>query len=515
MLDSGAHPHLAPPRARHPYPGYCFALLCLVSGLAAFETRLVHWFLVPVIACGLITGRDAVDWLSGRIDPFHPRGVIGVVGVHLFFLAPLLLAFWDLDYDVVRGPDDWRPWLGIMAAINAVGLLLYRACDALVYGHSRGRSRGRSRGQGRKRHRAARPVQRWTMHPARAPAVLVLALLVAGMANIYLWIRFGGVVGQITDYESLAGGDTGGRFKYQLLAGALPILLLMLLSVLQPRRARESGRYSAAFLLLGLTFVLYFFLDGLRGSRSATVWTLFWATGIIHFFWRRLSARLLLAGLIPLLLFMYLYGFYKSYGDQVLRVYEESGGVSELSQRTGRTVEHLLIRDLSRTDVQAFLIFRLLADDVPYDLTWGATYAESVPRTLLPRSVWSDRPEVPRKALAGARIHFGGPSPYGNGLSKVYGLAGEGLLNFHIPGALLAFCSFGVAMGLYRRALATWPAYDARLFMAPFMANWFLTALIGDLDNLLTFSMTKAAFPMLILLLVTVRRREPAAEHAP
>lgn len=502
MPANGAHPALAPPRARHPYPAYCFALLCLVSGLAAFETRLVHWFLVPVIACGLIIGRDAMDWLSGRIDPFHPRGVIGVVGVHFFFLAPLLLVFWDLDYDVVRGPDDWRPWLGIMATINATGLLLYRGLDALVYGRGRGRPQ-------------ARPVQRWAMDPARAPAVLILALILASMAQIYLWIRFGGLGGQITGYKSLDGGDLGGRFKYQLLAGALPILLLMLLSALQRRRTRETGRYSAAFLLLALTFALYFLVDGLRGSRSATVWTLFWATGIIHFFWRRLSARLLLAGLLPLLLFMYLYGFYKSYGDQVLRVYEESGGVSELSQRTGRTVEHLLIRDMSRADVQAFLVFRLLADDVPYDLTWGTTYAEAVPRALVPRSLWSDRPAVPRKAMAGARIHFGGPNPYGDGLSKVYGLAGEGLLNFHIPGALLAFCALGVAMGIYRRALATWPAYDARLFMAPFMANWFLTALIGDVDNLITFTMTKAAFPMLILLLVTVRRRQPAAEHAP
>lgn len=498
-------PH-GPQRPRHPYPQYCFALLALVSVLCAFEPRLVHWFLVPVVACGLIVGKDAMDWLSGRVDLFDPRGVVAAVAVHLFFLAPLLLVFWDIDYDVVPGPADWRPWLGIMAVINGLGFLIYSGISGLVSArgprarHATGIAGGRM----------------WELDRGRALGVLVPAVLLAALAQVYLWLQFGGITGQIEGYKSMAGADVTGRFKYQLLAGAFPVLLLMLLTALRRRGPRDRGGYSLAFVLLAATFVIYFLVDGLRGSRSATVWTLFWATGIIHYFWRRLSARLLLVGLIPLLLFMYFYGFYKSYGDRVLDVYARSEGLSELSERTGRTGRHLVIRDLSRADVQAFLLYRLLSETAPYELTWGATYAETIPRALLPRALWPGRPAVARKALAGAQIHFGGPNPYGDGISKVYGLAGEGMLNFHLPGALLGFAVFGLAMGLYRRYLLTWlawralPAHDARLFLAPFLANWFLAALIGDFDNLVTLTLTKAVFPAAVLLLV-VRWRRPGS----
>jgi hypothetical protein len=87
----------------------------------------------------------------------------------------------------------------------------------------------------------------------------------------------------------------------------------------------------------------------------------------------------------------------------------------------------------------------------------------------------------------------------------------EGLLNFHIPGALVAFAVFGVAMGLYRRRFVVWSDTDARLFLAPFVANWFLAALIGDFDNLLTLTIAKAVFPGMVLVLV-VRWRRPEQE---
>ena len=56
---------------------------------------------------------------------------------------------------------------------------------------------------------------------------------------------------------------------------------------------------------------------GLRGSRSQTVWSLFWATGIIHLWIRPLSKRFIAAGVCFLVAFMYLYGFYKGLGHDV------------------------------------------------------------------------------------------------------------------------------------------------------------------------------------------------------
>lgn len=483
------------PVRRERYPLFCFALLVLITFMAVFELRFIHWFVIPMCLCGMICGRDALGWMSGRLDPYDPRGVIGMLGLHVFFVAPLLLIWWDMEYDIAARPDDWRPWLGILCSVTALGLLTYRATERIAS------------------HRPTRPGKRWTIVQDRVFVVLIPALILSGIAQVYLWYRFGGIVGQLDNYKTGTFEHVGGRYKYQLLAGAFPILLLILLTSLRARRdaqARDRGRYSVAFFLLGLTFVLYFAIDGLRGSRSAIIWTLFWASGIIHFFWRRLSARLLLVGLVPVFTFMYAYGLYKSYGSRVIDVYEESRSITEMGERSGRTSKNMLIRDLSRVDIQSFMIYRLLKPDSSYQLQLGATYIETVPRQLAPKWLWPGRPRKPRKALAGARLHFDGNAPHGDALSKVYGLAGEAMLNFHIVGVPFMFAVFGWLMGSFRRWRASWEEGDARLFLAPFFSIWFLTALIGDVDNLLNFTLTKGLFPTVVLVALVKRQSSTA-----
>jgi len=111
----------------------------------------------------------------------------------------------------------------------------------------------------------------------------------------------------------------------------------------------------------------------LRGSRSNTIWGVFWAVGIIHFWVRPLSKRMVLAGVCLLVAFMYLYGFYKALGRDVLTVYEQ-GTLSELGEKLDRTFEGLVLGDLGRSDVQAFLLYRLSMPGRDYTYAWGRTY---------------------------------------------------------------------------------------------------------------------------------------------
>jgi hypothetical protein len=45
-----------------------------------------HWFIGPVLVCGILIGIDFVDWLRGRMNLFDPVGILGVLGFHAFFL---------------------------------------------------------------------------------------------------------------------------------------------------------------------------------------------------------------------------------------------------------------------------------------------------------------------------------------------------------------------------------------------------------------------------------------------
>src|SRR5262250_3246815 len=96
--------------------GFCTLTTC---GFLLASDPVAHWFVIPVWLGGVLIGRDAVDWLRGRVKLLDPAGVIGLIGLHFFFLAPLLQVAWGASMLYVDPPPDWRPWLGGMA-VSAV-----------------------------------------------------------------------------------------------------------------------------------------------------------------------------------------------------------------------------------------------------------------------------------------------------------------------------------------------------------------------------------------------------------
>ena len=74
---------------------FLFCVLTLAGFLLASE-KVEHWFVIPVLLCGVIIGIDAIDWFRGRVGMFDPAGIIGLLGVYFFFLAPLLHVVWDV-----------------------------------------------------------------------------------------------------------------------------------------------------------------------------------------------------------------------------------------------------------------------------------------------------------------------------------------------------------------------------------------------------------------------------------
>ena len=91
------------------------------------STLLLHWFVLPLLLCGVVIGVDLVDWMRGRTDLFDAKGSFGLLGYHFFFIAPLLMVCFNYRMRFLpEQPDDYRDWLGCMAILNFIGLLLYR-----------------------------------------------------------------------------------------------------------------------------------------------------------------------------------------------------------------------------------------------------------------------------------------------------------------------------------------------------------------------------------------------------
>jgi hypothetical protein len=448
----------------------------------------MHWFVIPVWCCGILIGTDAVDWFRGKLHLFDPAGVVGVMGVHFFFLAPLLHVALDSWMPYVDPPEDWRVWLGAMALLNVAALLAYQSARRLSTVGTRPASIRRI----------------WHLERTRLARIAVCGLAISAVLQVWVYAAFGGISGYIDEFT-----DTLGRPAYEgafagmgwifAVSESFPIIAMLLFAA-YVARTRSAESWVLIVAVLVAYFALKMLFGGLRGSRLNTILGVFWAVGIIHLWIRPLGRRFVLAGLLGLVVFMYAYGFYKNLGRDVLLAYED-GASTELAQTEHRTLDGLLLGDLGRADVQAFLLYRLSTGRGDYSYAWGRTYLGAI-ALLIPRRLWPERP--PTKVKEGTEALFGAGSFYDDewSASNVYGLAGETMLNFGPVVVPFAYLVFGAIVGRLQRFLSMAQAadpYDARLLLYPLVLYLCLSILVLDFENLLFTVIKDGAIPLLIV----------------
>jgi len=460
--------------------GYTFGALtclCVSLGFMIFSESCVHWFIVPVTLCGICLVKDVQDWITGKSDVFNLVGIIGLLGFYFFYLAPVLHVSWDSWMTLIIPPPDWRPWLGYMAILNLIGLVTYKVMSG-------------------KQHytRQIPPKAYWVLNENRFRIVCALALLITVTLQVYVYQSFGGIMGYIYAYEDKSGVFHGMGWIF-MISESFPILAFMAYAV-SAKKNENFRKWSllifVVFLFLGLSMLF----GGMRGSRSNTVWTLFWVAGIVHFWIRPLNRKLIIAGLISLIVFMYCYGLYKSHGLTAFSVMKNPLQAFELAEEGGRTLDATLLGDLGRSDVQAYLLYCISDSRNEYRYRWGQTYLSSL-MLLIPKR-W--RPDIPGKSEAGTDAQYGYYSE--NWLSsRVYGLAGEAMLNWGIVSIPFVFALFGIIMGRIGRFIVNILQDDVRILFVPFIIILSVVALTSDSDNLLFNCIKNGSLPALVMLL--------------
>lgn len=469
--------------------------IVVILGFVFTSSRFEHWFIFPLLASLLLIGSDAIDWFRGRVDVFDPIGIIGLMGLHFFFMAPLLHVHWDHWLLYVEYPDDWLHWLGVMATLNFFGLLVYRFTRNLFL----------------------RPEQppvnslAWTIDKKRFYPVITVALIITGLLQMMVYAQFGGITG----YIDASIGGTHGQSEMRglgwvfMISESFPILAMFAFAVYL-----RDKEHPNIWLIIVLGLVVFFFLrllfGGLRGSRSTTIWALFWAVGVIHFWVRPIPKKLIFLGIGFLIVFMYFYGFFKSAGLDGVEALYDPAARSQLEEETNRTVEVTLLGDLGRSDVQAFVLYRIVRPDSDYEWAWGRTYVGSI-SLLIPRSVWHsfglERPPLKVQDGTEALRGEGTYVPVENEASKVYGLAGETMLNFGPLLVPLSFIVLGVAVGATRSFLGSLAPFDTRLLLYPFLVNVCFMFLASDSDNMIFNIIKNLAIPFVVLLFGSSRIR--------
>jgi hypothetical protein len=472
--------------------------LAVVFGFACLSENCQHWFLVPVFVCGALIGVDAIEWWRGQVDAFDPKGIVGLFGLHFFFLAPLLHVYLGSWMWEVPPPPDWRPWLGWMATLNALGLMVYR------FVVSRFALRVRPTfATGRV----------WKPRTRVLTALLISAIVVGTLFQGLVYAAFGSISGYIAAFERHE-ADFLGASWVMMLAGRVPLLALIAVLLYGKSRRWSFSWLSLAAILLAFA-VAQFFFGGLRGERSDIIYALFWAVGIIHYFIKPVPKKVVFAGLGFLIAFMYVYSFYKFAGtDGVRDLTAGSEHWSAVEESSHFSVAESALGDLGRSDVQAFVLYRIMSPDSDYSYSLGRTYLATL-GLIVPGPLWRDRP--PSKVKEGWDVLFGARSyerEYGTTAfsdhpitARIFGLAGETMLNFGPLPVPLAFAVLGLAVVWSRRRIAEWRARgDIRLLLAPFLTTICLLILSADSDNILYYCEMSGAVPLAILFFGSRRR---------
>jgi hypothetical protein len=455
--------------------GYGVATVSVV--LVAVDPRLRHWFLVPVALCGLLIAPDAVDWIRRRTDVFDPRALIGLLGLHFFYVAPVLHVLLDYWMREASPSHEWRDALGAMAVVNLLGLLVYRGVlSRQAIGSAR------------------RDASQLNLRTFWWLGLLAVAIgLYAFVTEIVLLGGIGGFLTIVTtNREALSGLG-----PMLVVAESFPLLAFAL--VLVRWRTALAGRPATLAALWVAFAAVQFVASGIRGSRNNTVWPVLVAIMLIHLLVRRITRKALVVLVVGFGCFMYAYGLYKGAGLDALQVVQGDRTVAEVSTETGRDVPTLLLGDLGRSDVQAVVLDRVRAGEVTP--VYGHTYL-AAPMFLAPQ--WLVPDALKSKVRVGTDIFFGdGAHESGVRSARVHGLAGEATLNFGPVGAVASFAVFGLIIGAarryYERARCS-PSLVGKL-LAPSVSVLAASLLMWDVDNLAWFSV-KHLLPLALLVAV-------------
>jgi hypothetical protein len=466
----------------------CFLLFGSCAALALYSERFCHWFLIPVGICGAVVGADAIDWIRGKRDLYDPIGFIGVFALHFFFLAPILHVMWNKYIAELAPPPDWRDWLGAMATLNAIGLIAYRSVREFPV-----------------RHHFHSLKTQWVFDSTKVKSIGFLLLIVTALCQVAVYARFGGVSGYMNARLSDPGTFVGMGWIF-MISESFPVLAAFA-AIAYAQQRRISWRVIAAGLVA--VFLLQLIFGGLRGSRSQTVQTIIWVVGCVHLLIRPVPRRFVVAGSSVLLLFMYIYGFYKDGGPEaVSRALSEGAQEREyMAQKTNRTFDNVLLGDLARADIQAYILYALSQDSAAFrvDYAWGRTYLGAL-ALLLPHAILPERPET--KLKEGTEVQTGPGSYVPRVLysSRVYGFAGESMLNFGPISVPIAYALFGLVVRRFMALLWRLPAGDSRFVLVPFAAYTLcIGGLGGDSDNLV-FGLIKDGFMPALMVTLCSRR---------
>lgn len=309
---------------------------------------------------------------------------------------------------------------------------------------------------------------------------------------VYMW--GGGVLFRSFDASS----DESLSIVNFIIIESIPMLLSW--AIFSWAKNKEKNISFWFYFIIFMVAVLIF--SGARGSRVSIALQALSFLLLYHYLIRGILWREVLLLFIGLIVLNNIFSVYKYGGSDAFGSYISTGEKPAYLEQKESKVLSFLLHDLGRADVQAVILEKILINEykppmIPSSYLYGALLL--VPTQYRPEGISSKRD-------LGTQAQYNEYGGNGFSSSRIYGLLGEGLLNFGIFAIPFVFMIFGA---LHYKSINIGAKFRSGAFVLfyPFLFLLPIYMLFYDFDNLI-FQTVKVWFiPAFVFFIALSSRR--------
>ncbi|WP_312157520.1 hypothetical protein [Acinetobacter variabilis] len=410
---------------------------------------------------------------------FYPLPITCIILLISCVIAPII-SFGEKHYMFLPSRDiDWEKYLFLISLLYSIGIVFfYIVTKALLV------------------EKKIYIFDDATINKTHLIIISMIFLIFSLVTQILIFLKFGGIVGYLTQWTEDRDALDGFGIWY-MFAEPFPIILLVFLILLIGRKKILNNKYKWIILLFIIFFISKLLFGGFRGSRSNTIWGLFLFAGIVHIYLFKLKKIHYILGILFLSGFMSIYAVYKTYG---VEAFSGDYTIEDTNRYEGNPLLSIYLGDFSRATVNAFQLAQL-NDLGNYNYKWGQTYLYTSTMILPPiKNIYTGY----GKNSAGYEIINNqniNPEKDFFHNSRVFGLYGEGILNFGPVFALFLFLFMAIFVVFLDNFCRGFLVSKVYIFLIPFLANLSFLFVVSDSDNIVFF-LLKDGFLFIVYLVL-------------
>jgi len=458
------------------------------------------WVFIPITLLGTLFLYENLYTLNNRHNVFSALSLFLMFGFLFFFVVPLNQVIWDYWPSIPLGTDMVH-WAGVWSVLCVVGFFLFTLGYKLVKVTNSANST----------NVFSSSINTKKMHK---PFFIGLALCL--LAQVIVLIKLGGISGYLNAYEMRLQGGVQSFNPYKGLgflftfSESFPNLLAIYI-ILLIKDAPWAKTYKVLFILIVFLFVTNMLFGGLRGSRSTTIWSMFWFLVLYQNNIKKLSLKMLAGLAFGFFIFMTTYSLFKFGGIEGIQGIWDPEVKAEVykHKHIADADKFALVRDSGRTDVQAYILKTYWHDEYP--MSYGRTLFAGI-LSFVPSFIIPNKPYTAVKEKTGI---FRGDLSFSstNYTTLLAGGYGEFVINFGIIGGLSFFLLIGIAISYIDKFSSKLGKSSTYNLIAPVLVLLSIQFLMSDSNVISQFLFRFLTVPLMVLFFCPKLITSPANTH--